>query len=508
MRHNTLRWIAPAILGALIASDVDAQGVATDKRSKSKIDQPDLAFGGGVVLDTIDFEGLATGTIVSQVFSAGGLGPVAVEGFTPSLGAVNSAVIFDSANPTGEDPDLGTPNEAFGGPGVGSNGGPGRFQNDQPLGKVLICAEDLVDVAPADGLVDDPDDAAESGVQLVMDFSAIGLVNVRSITVIDFEQSEGAEFANFFGPGGVLLASQNLGNPGDNGVQVSNFNVVGVERIVFDISGSGAIDAIAFAPDCNANGVADPIDIQTGTSADCNDNGIPDECDIASGAPDCDQNGVPDECQPDCDGDGIPDACDDPEDCFDLLCAVRAVPDECADGILATSTLGIGGNFVFSDRGEFKEFPLLGTATLKGVVQSQTVATAQFDVCIEFDGLVEPGDADHPPIDSPKLELKPECYAENGGDVDTSGWRYYTTWSGTATGLGSLDGAVLSFTGVGPAFQVGEGANGKNQVFGASGWLAITTVSQPTRGGPLPEFAEGDINVDLVDCPPVDPAGG
>ena len=29
------------------------------------------------------------------------------------------AMIFDSSNPTGDDDDLGTPNEDFGGPGVG-----------------------------------------------------------------------------------------------------------------------------------------------------------------------------------------------------------------------------------------------------------------------------------------------------------------------------------------------------------------------------------------------------
>lgn len=35
-------------------------------------------------------------------------------------------------------------------------------------------------------------------------------------------------------------------------------------------------------PDCNNNGVADAVDISSGTSIDCNNNGIPDECDIAS----------------------------------------------------------------------------------------------------------------------------------------------------------------------------------------------------------------------------------
>ncbi len=100
--------------------------------------------------------------------------------------------------------------------------------------------------------------------------------------------------------------------------------------------------------DCNANGIADNVDLADGTSQDCNGNDIPDECeladgsatddnhnglidecepkdcnqngrpdrdDIASGASsDCDGNGVPDECQPDADGDGVIDPCDDCDD--------------------------------------------------------------------------------------------------------------------------------------------------------------------------------------------------
>ncbi|MBI5762590.1 MAG: thrombospondin type 3 repeat-containing protein [Planctomycetes bacterium] len=88
-----------------------------------------------------------------------------------------------------------------------------------------------------------------------------------------------------------------------------------------------------FAPnptnDCNANGIPDDCDIESGISQDCNSNGIPDSCepsgndcnnngvldscDIASGSSsDCNQDQIPDECQPvlDADGDGIQDGCD------------------------------------------------------------------------------------------------------------------------------------------------------------------------------------------------------
>ncbi len=500
MIKTSRRWAIPALLGVLIAHDAGAQ-LASNDRAQSQVDAPSVVLGGGAN-DVINFENNTPGEIVSELFSTGGLGPVAVQGTTPSLGAANTALIFDSSNPTGGDPDLGSPNVDFGGPGVGAAGGAGSpFANENALGNILILAEDLVD-ADNDGLIDDPDDADQNNSLMRFDFSAVGLVAIRSITVIDFEPSENPPIANFFGAGGVLIDSRDLGNPGDNGVQISNFSIGGVQSITIEINGSGGIDAIAFARDCNGNGFPDEIDINTGTSADCNENNIPDECDIASGlSEDCDDDGVPDECQPDCDMDGIPDTCDDLTDCFDRLCAVRAVPDDCATGILATSTLGIGGNFTFVPTGEFTEF-FDGSATLKGLVQSTIDPTVQFDVCIDFAAKVEPGDVDFPPAGSPKKELDPSCYVENGGTIDSGTWRYYSAWAGTATGRGPVDGAALALVGVGPAFQIGDGANNKNVHFGASGWLEITTTAQPTSGMMLPEFFEGDINVDLVDCPP------
>ncbi len=69
--------------------------------------------------------------------------------------------------------------------------------------------------------------------------------------------------------------------------------------------------------DCNGNGVADEVDIASGTSQDCNGNAVPDECDISDGtSADCNGNGVPDECDvagglsPDANGNGVPDECE------------------------------------------------------------------------------------------------------------------------------------------------------------------------------------------------------
>ena len=107
----------------------------------------------------LDFEGLPAGTVVFELsagagMSAGFPGIVKVTGYSAQFGpGINPVLIFDSSDPTGGDVDLGTPNEAYGGPGVGNAGA----SNDTPMGNVAIIAEDLVDNND-DGLIDDPDD--------------------------------------------------------------------------------------------------------------------------------------------------------------------------------------------------------------------------------------------------------------------------------------------------------------------------------------------------------------
>ncbi len=89
-----------------------------------------------------------------------------------------------------------------------------------------------------------------------------------------------------------------------------------MHQVLLDVG--GCLDA-----DCNANAIADSVDIADGTSADINANGIPDECedcndngvfddeDIANGfSLDLNGNGIPDECEPDCNDNGVPDDLD------------------------------------------------------------------------------------------------------------------------------------------------------------------------------------------------------
>lgn len=205
--------------------------------------------------ETINFEGFAEGAIVSVVVGDGGSGPILVDGFNPMLGG-NTAIIFDSSCPpgiltdcSGEDEDLGTPNEDFGGPGIGAGGESGApFENNMAQGNVLIIAEDLVDVVVPFGFVDDPDDANENGASLNFDFSALGAVTIESIIIIDVEEAENAAEVSFFNVFDVQIGGPfDLPKVGNNGLEVVDLgSVPGVVRMEVGLNGSGAIDNIVF----------------------------------------------------------------------------------------------------------------------------------------------------------------------------------------------------------------------------------------------------------------------
>ena len=126
-------------------------------------------------------------------------------------------------------------------PGYGLN-------NDSPLGRVLVIAENVTD-SGNDGVVDDPDDDAMGG-RLVFNFD----YDVRFVsgTVLDVDLSEAAAFEVFDG-GGLLLGSYPLSSLGDNSVETVTANdaIGGVRRIDLVMSGSGALAELRFCPDPN-----------------------------------------------------------------------------------------------------------------------------------------------------------------------------------------------------------------------------------------------------------------
>jgi hypothetical protein len=195
-----------------------------------------------VLTAVVDFEGLAPGTVVDSLSTGAGidgvlLGSITVLGWTPTL-VGNTAVVFNSSYPTGRDWDLGTPNEAFGGPGIGKGGA----TNTEALGNILILAEDLVDTSPPDGLIDDPDDTFYPGASLYFDFSTLdgGVVNVLDLTVLDVEDTGAGAFVEVSGPS---LPPTRFPIPftDDNGVAIMDINTEGVNRMVVTMDGSGGI---------------------------------------------------------------------------------------------------------------------------------------------------------------------------------------------------------------------------------------------------------------------------
>lgn len=207
-----------------------------------------------------DIESLPAGTILDSVSAdAGGgdlIGPIGVHGTLPSNPVPNSAVIFDSGMRTGGDSDLGTPNEDFGGPGVGADGGLGEpYQNDTAQWNILIVAEDLVD-ANNDDLVDDPDDGTENGMLLEFDFTTITEpfvpedVTLYQITHIDTDGPNPGE-VRLYDAAGTLLSTTLLVALGENGILTQDLGtpgvgVSGVARMEVEINDSAAIDDIVF----------------------------------------------------------------------------------------------------------------------------------------------------------------------------------------------------------------------------------------------------------------------
>jgi hypothetical protein len=192
--------------------------------------------------DVIDFESYQAGTILSEVTSQNGAGPVKVYGHNPKFPDRNAAMIFDSANPTGNDFDLGTPHQDFGGPGIGTGGQKGsNYENNTALGKVLIITEDFDTT--------DPDDADLDGSYYSFDFSALGAVTIYSMHIMDVERSENAATVTFYDKNGDQIGSSfTLPRTGNNGVHNYLFGegVFGVAKMMANMNGSGAIDNIVF----------------------------------------------------------------------------------------------------------------------------------------------------------------------------------------------------------------------------------------------------------------------
>ncbi|MFP4845151.1 hypothetical protein [Winogradskyella sp. PE311] len=182
----------------------------------------------------IDFEDFTAGDIVSEINIDDPFENTLVEGITMIFPNSNNAMIFDSSNPTGGDFDIGTPNEIYGGPGIGSGGA----SNDISLGNVLILSEDLD--------ANDPDDIFEIGASFVFDFSANNNITLTSFDILDIEASSNPSMVTLFNMEGIILFSSEISPGGDNSkttVDLENTTDIAFMEIV--MNSSGAIDNIA-----------------------------------------------------------------------------------------------------------------------------------------------------------------------------------------------------------------------------------------------------------------------
>lgn len=147
------------------------------------------------------------------------------------------AVIFDSSNPTGGDTDLGTPNQAFGGPGIGSGGASGAGANMTALGNILIIQERSQMCGP---VFCTPDDDADGG---VVTFTFDDPMTVETIVIVDADDGNPS--------GAVVTIDANTGSYTLNFPSLGNNSVItlpifedGVLSMDISFQGSGAIGAV------------------------------------------------------------------------------------------------------------------------------------------------------------------------------------------------------------------------------------------------------------------------
>ena len=162
---------------------------------------------------------------------------------------------------------------------------------------------------------------------------------------------------------------------------------------------------------------------------------------------------------------------------------------------------GIGNDFVFGPGAAWAQYQD-GTARLQGEIFRTSNPNERFLLDVAFSRFSFAGSAAFPPMGSPKLELAPAAYWDQGGPIYPQNWHYYSAFSGLLIGLNDFAGGTISIDRMGPSFQVGFGANGKDTTFGGSCWMNVNVLTQPTSMTWAPTGG-GDINIGIGECPPL-----
>jgi len=175
-------------------------------------------------------EGMVAGNLIDNEWAEMGM---MVSARNQNASNPDKAILFDTANPTGGDDDLMTPN-------------PAGFDNDTALGHVLIIAENDEDSAPDDGLVDDPDDEAAGG-SLYFDFE--NKATICSVTLLDIDEKLGTEL-RFYRNGDLVTPDETFSivTLGDGSVQRVEVREPDVDRFEVYFKGSGAVGRVELLP--------------------------------------------------------------------------------------------------------------------------------------------------------------------------------------------------------------------------------------------------------------------
>ncbi len=204
---------------------------------------PTIASAVDIDFETDEFVGeggtaLVAGDIIGP--DAAGPQPYADDGViitvVPGVGGTGPLMIFDSANPTGGDSDIGSPNEACpgGGPGVGAGGAPGGpGPNCVAQGNVLIISQN--------GNSNVPNDSNGGGV-ITFEFTQ----SQAAIGSISFIDDVNGEFRSFDANDSLISTVPFVG------LTENEFNAFPIgecaSRVEVELDGSGAIPTLSFEP--------------------------------------------------------------------------------------------------------------------------------------------------------------------------------------------------------------------------------------------------------------------
>jgi len=178
----------------------------------------------------IDFETdangnpLPAGTFVGEQWASLGI-------HINSIDPNHLPMIFDSSNPTGGDDDLGTPNQDFGGPGVGVQGTSSKpWANSVAEGNLMILSEN--------NNASDPNDHSRGGMYIITFDQP---TDVNSVSYIDIWNTHNLRAYDI---NGNLISMVEFTGRGDNSAQTQAFNVTDVSRLEVPILYSGAISKL------------------------------------------------------------------------------------------------------------------------------------------------------------------------------------------------------------------------------------------------------------------------